>query len=471
MTAFLVPAAVGLVTIVLQAASGATLYDDEMGYLGEAVYLSARHGQPILDGIPFYPAGYPALLAVPLSVVPADPWVVAVGLNVVLLAAIGPILYWTVRRLGTVSDHVALIAAVTGASVPSVVLQAPRAWSEVAVALGVTVWAALLLRWSQLGPGRGAVPVAVSAGAMFALHRRTVTAVILTFVAIVLWSLWQAVDRRRWADSSPTLGARLRAVPWVQLVAALVAGGLVIVGAMALDAHIRSELYGGLTSGNRLRKAQNLTSTVWIPTLLGHLWSVLAVTFGLAGVGLLVSLGRIRRRGEAVFHTVLLLAFGGITMTSVTFLANGVRADQLVYERYVAPLTPVLVAIGVAALASQWAAGRWAAIASGVALAVGGGILSISLEESRLTGNIQKFSVPALTSLDLPSVGWDHAYASKIHVLAVTALTAVHWPSSSWPPTVANRRGGGVHRRAGCSRRRIGRQPPSVHQHLGTHRP
>ena len=58
----LIPLAFGVATIALQAASGVTMFEDELGFLGEAVWFSGRSGDPILRGSPFYSAGWPVLL-------------------------------------------------------------------------------------------------------------------------------------------------------------------------------------------------------------------------------------------------------------------------------------------------------------------------------------------------------------------------------------------------------------------------
>lgn len=412
----MIPFAFGLATVFLQGASGVTMFDDEMGFLGEAVLFSTRSGEALLRGIPFYSPGYAVLLAVPLSILPFDPWVVAVGTNLVLLAALGPLLYSLIRRLFDLSPAPAAIAAAAGAAAPSIVFQVPRAWSEVAMALAFTAWASLLLRYSRRGPTAGAVPLAVAAGCMLSVHRRSAVVMVLTLGTIAIWSLLPLLRREA------PLSERLRAVPWRTLVLAELAGVATAAAALALDGYVVDRLYDGTTSGSRLEKAQNLFSTAWIPALLGHLWSFLATTFALAGVGALVLLSALRARRHVTFSLVLLLAVGGIAMTSVLFLANGIRADQLVYERYLAPTAPILVALGTAAVAERARAGRWWLPASVGALAVSGLALSVSLEDSRLTGNVQKFTVPTLTSFDMVATGWGEAFTSKIHVLPVTAL-------------------------------------------------
>jgi hypothetical protein len=411
-----VPVAFGLATIVLQRAGGVTMFDDEMGFLGEAVLFSTREGGPLLEGIPFYSAGYPALLAVPLSILPYDPWVIAVGANLVLLGALGPLLLSVVRQLFDITATAAVTAAIAGATATSIVFQVPRAWSEVCTALAFTTWCWFLLRYSRRGPTAGAVPLAIGASCMLAVHRRATVVVLLTLVAIAVWSLVPLLRR------GAPFRDRLRDVPWRTMLAAEVAGVATAVAALALDAYVVDRLYRGTTSGNRLDKAQNLLSTAWIPAVLGHLWSLLATTFTLAGVGGLFLVWLLRSRRHVTFGLVLLLAVGGIAMTSALFLANGVRADQLVYERYLASVSPILIALGVGAIAERLPAARWWLVASGATFLASGLALSVSLEESRLTGNVQKFTVPTLTSFDMVATGWDMPFTSQIHVVPITVL-------------------------------------------------
>lgn len=410
------PFTLALATIVLQRASGVTMFDDELGFVGEAVYFSTREGAPLLAGIPFYSAGYPALLALPVSLLPFDPWVIAVGVNVVLLAALGPVLHAMARRLFDLEGVAAAGVAIAGATATSIVFQAPRAWAEVCIAFAFTLWAALLLRYSRRGPGVGAIPLTIAAGAMLSVHRRASVVVVLTLVAVAVWSLAPLVR------GQGSLAQRARTLPWRSLVLAELAGVATAAGALALDAHVVATLYDGTTSGSRLEKAENLLSTDWIPAALGHAWSLLATTFALAGVGSLFLLRSIRHRRHTTFSVVLLLSVAGIAGTSVLFLANGIRADQLVYERYLAATAPVLVMLGAGALAGRVPAARsWLGVSAG-ALAASGLVLSISLEESRLTGNVQKFTTPTLTSFDMIVTGWGEAFTEGIHVLPITGV-------------------------------------------------
>lgn len=405
----------GVAVLVLQRAGGIVMFDDELGFLGEAVTLSAREAaDPVFFGKPFYSAGYPLLLAGPLSVLRADPWVVAVGANLVLLAVLGPLLRHLVRLVTPVSEAGATVAAIIGASVPAVVLQVPRAWTEVCLATGFTGWTVLVLH-RGLGRARCSVPLGLLAGVLLGVHRRMVAVVVVTGVLLAASALRDVVAARRGGGEREPGG-------WVWDLTGILTLVGTSVAALALDRHIVDRLYDGVTSGSRAGKAEVLTTLDWVPAFAGHAWSMLATTAGLAGVGL-VALAWLGLRGEQRWWAVTVGAAAlGVVAISVVFLANGIRADQLVYERYVAPVVPVLVAVGAASLLGRLrSAGTSMAVAAGALGSLGVG-LALTVADDRLRGNLQKMTVPTLVGLDVPTVGWGETFTHQLHVVPVTLL-------------------------------------------------
>lgn len=413
-----VPVILGLGVLALQRAGGVVMFDDEIGFLGEAVTLSARDtADPVFRGKPFYSAGYPALLAGPMSVIRADPWVVAVGVNLVLLAALGPLLRHIVRQAIPLSPAAATVAAIVGASAPAVLLQVPRAWTEVCLAVGFAAWTALALQHLRPGAHRWAVPVGLLTGALLSVHRRMLSVVVVTAILLVGRAAHEALLARR-ADADEA-GRRAH---WGWAVAGLAALAGSAAGALALDRYVLDRLYDGVTSGSRASKAEVLLTLDWVPTLAGHAWSMLATTAGLTGVGLL-ALAWFALRGEQRGWAAAVLASAlGVTAISVVFLTNGIRADQLVYERYVSPVVPVLVAVGVASLLARTRSAWPSVLASAGALVALGAGLAATVADDRLRGNVQKMTVPTLVGLDVPTVGWGVPYARELHVLPITAL-------------------------------------------------
>lgn len=412
-----VPVLLGAAVIALQRAGGVVMFDDELGFLGEAVTLSARDAaDPVFRGKPFYSAGYPLLLAGPLSVVRADPWAVAVAVNLALVALLGPLLRHVVRQVAPVSDAAATVAAIIGASAPAVLLQLPRAWTEICLAVGFAAWVALLLRYLRPGAHRWALPVGVLAGALLGVHRRMLAVVLVTGALLVGRAVQGAVVSRRAHDGDA------HATGWWWSLIGLLGLGGASGAALALDRYILDRLYDGVTSGSRASKASVLTTLDWVPTLAGHAWSMLATSAGLTGVGLL-ALALLALRGAQRWWAASVLAAAlGVIAISVVFLANGIRADQLVYERYVSPVVPVVVAVGAAALLGRvrGAVASMAAAAGGL-VALGGG-LALTVADDRLRGNVQKMTVPTLVGLDVPTVGWAQAYTGRLHVVPITAL-------------------------------------------------
>lgn len=412
-----VPVLLALGVLGLQRAGGIVMYDDELGFLGEGVMLSTRDAaDPEFFGKPFYSAGYPLLLAGPLSVLGTDPWTVAVGVNLALLALLGPLLRTVVRQVTTIPDRAATAAAIVGATAPAVLLQLPRAWTEVCLAVGFAAWVALLLRYLRPDAHRWAVPVGVLAGALLAVHRRMLAVVLVTGALLAARAALGALASRGRGEGRTDEG-------WwwsvVGLVALAVTGG----AALALDRYIVDRLYDGVTSGSRASKAEVLTTLDWVPTLAGHAWSMLATTAGLAGVGFVALAWLCRERAQRWWAASVLAASLGVTAISVVFLTNGIRADQLVYERYVSPVVPVLVAVAAASLLGR-VRSAWPSMAlAGGALVVLGAGLAVTVADDRLSGNLQKMTVPTLVGLDVPTVGWGEAFAEQLHVVPITALS------------------------------------------------
>lgn len=418
-----VPVALALAVIALQRAGGVVMFDDEIGFLGEAVTLSARDAaDPVFRGKPFYSAGYPLLLAGPLSLLRGDPWVVAVAVNLALLAILGPLLRHVVRQVVPLSPAAATVAAIVGASVPAVLLQLPRAWTEICLAVGFAAWAAVVLRHLRPGAHRWAVPLGVLTGALLGVHRRMLAVVLVTAVLLLARAAHALVASRptgETEDQGPRTSPR---GPALWSLAGLLALGATTAAALALDRYVLDRLYDGATSGSRASKASVLTTLDWVPTLAGHAWSMLATTAGLSGVGL-VALAWLAVRGERRWWASAVLAAAlGVTAISVVFLANGIRADQLVYERYVSPVVPVLVAVGAGSLLARARSAVPSMLAAAGALVALGGVLAVTVADERLRGNVQKMTVPTLVGLDVPTVGWGVPYAAGLHVVPITAL-------------------------------------------------
>lgn len=411
-----VPVLLALGVLGLQRAGGIVMYDDELGFLGEGVMLSTRSAaDPDFFGKPFYSAGYPLLLAGPLSLLRADPWTVAVGVNLVLLALLGPLLRALVSQMSTISDRAATVAAIVGATVPAVLLQLPRAWTEVSLAVGFAAWAALLVRYLRPDAHRWAVPVGVLAGALLSVHRRMLAVVLVTGLVLVARAGLGALASRRAGEDAP----RER---WWWSGAGVVALGATGVAALTLDRYIVDRLYDGVTSGSRASKASVLTTLDWVPTLAGHAWSMLATTAGLAGVGLVTLAWLCREPAQRWWAGSVLAASLGVTATSVVFLTNGIRADQLVYERYVSPVVPVLVAVAAAGLLGRLRSAWPGMVLAATALVAVGAGLAVTVADDRLRGNLQKMTVPTLVGLDVPTVGWGEAFPEQLHVVPITAL-------------------------------------------------
>jgi hypothetical protein len=90
----------------------------------------------------------------------------------------------------------------------------------------------------------------------------------------------------------------------------------------------------------------------------GHAWYQLVATGGLVGIGVIaLVLLACNRTGPNVERRVaasmIFVTFGLLLAVSVAFLANGRRADAVVYGRYVDIATPLLIAVAITWLATR----------------------------------------------------------------------------------------------------------------------
>jgi hypothetical protein len=368
------------------------LASDEMAYLGIGVDLSTRAAAVQLAELEFYSPGYGFLLAPLLSVLPGDPWAIAVAANLACLAVIGPLLWLLLRQVLDIARWPATLAATLAACAPSVLLQVPRAWPELLLTAVVAGWALLLARFVA---GRHPVYGLAAAGAAAAaltVHRRAIVVVAVT-VAVVAWLHVRELRRDR--DGAPgTIEARAR-LAWLAGTLALVA--LHLAANDALDRWLKDRLWSGGDLVDATERAAELAGgDVW-PRILGHGWSTLHASFGLVLLGVVGALVVLWRGPQRIFAVALTVVTGGAIVVSAVAVADGPRVDHLLYERYVAPVATIGVAIGLALLLDRR---RRIPLAAALALPAATAATALVIPSDRLTGDVQKLTVPAMASLE-----------------------------------------------------------------------
>ena len=330
------------------ARSGPVIMADEAGYLMNARVLAG--GMPAeMGSSPFYRGGYSLLLAPVLSL-DADPvraYHGALVLNAVLAASLVPLLYLLVTRCLGGSKTAGAWAAIAGAAYPSVTALSQVALSENAL-FPLTVFWLLSIGCFMRARVRVAsiawvLATGASAAALWTVHGRMLVAVGLTVLLLV------------------ALLAR-RQLELVTGGTGLIALGCTMVAGWLLNDWLVTNSYAGRRydeAGKAFAALGDVDGVLAVlRNLLGHTWYVVVATLGIA---LLVLVGdvphaiaRIRHaRGESADYLLVVLGAttGGLLVVSSLWLADATRADQLIYGRYVEPVVPVLLAVGVVRLA------------------------------------------------------------------------------------------------------------------------
>lgn len=390
---------------------------DNLGPWAVAFAVAGADPAVVMHGQPAYSVGMGILLS-PLVPAVQDPVlrhqvaIALLGLGTLLAA-------WMVARtVGRALDRPlprAVAFSVT-AAITSVSFATSFTWVEPLALLWLTAVLAAMA-WS-IGTPRRWAPVVVGAGASTAylVHGRFLLVPLIWVVATIALE-WPALRRRDQGGPAVLVVAATAAATGVGMVSSHWLRARLIDDAwvrplLDVDTRVLSQL------GEPGLPAALLTE------LAGQLWYVTASTFGLAPMGLVALVAIIIGRGplvedrwrrtSAVVTAALLSTWGiGILFMAGTIRERPLRADHLIYGRYVDQVAVVLAAVGAAALVT--CTRRWSAragLASGASMLVLGAVAfwtrdrtgaeDLPLIESTISG---LSSLP----LDLPGmdvVGW-----------------------------------------------------------------
>ncbi|MFV2174422.1 hypothetical protein ACFHW2_07835 [Actinomadura sp. LOL_016] len=412
-------------------ASGQTLpvaTPDESGYLFAARVLTGGPDADMSYGT-VYRAGYPLLL-VPAFWFGDDPVTVyrgALVINALISASMLPLAYLLLRRLNVAARPAYLFGHVT-ALLPGVLFYSLFVLTDAILPVLVVGWLLLAHAWlaAPRDPeGRGAVRLALYGtgasllvGFAYASHSRG--AILLVVHAVVLLA-----------------GALLRLRSWrATTLAGAAAAAAGLAGALLNRAVIIPHLYPAGDNdlgGNLAERLTTVDGVGWTLSLgTGQVWYQAVATGGVAAIGLAAAVFAAVRRDAPV--PVRVLALGVLATVAGTAFATSAalpveyRIGNYVYGRYLACVTPVLFAAGVAVLLRAPRRTLARAVASAAAVTVlaacvvqwyAGDLLS------EYTFTIYDFPETSFLTWDWDSFHLWHATLAGLAVLAVTAAAVL----------------------------------------------
>lgn len=319
---------------------------DEPGQLAMARWLAGETRWNMFDHSTWRP-GYSLLLAPTFWLTDTGEEVVRAALTVnAVLAGVSAMVLtrllvrWTSGWSTGADDPVlgpwacAAIASAVAVA-PAAIAASAYTWAEAMVTCTflVTVW--WVQRFADTGRLAHALTATLAAGVSMTTHGRSLT-VLPTVVAVVAGTL---AVRRRWPAAAAVVGY----------------GVLLGVASLALTARVHSAVWDDPSEINTPGSViERLDAPVALAeSFVGQAWYQLVASAGLVGVGAAVVLASLVRPADRLDRrsaAVLIVLTTPLVLTSVTFMSDRDRSDQLVYGRYVDAVIWPVAAIGAAAL-------------------------------------------------------------------------------------------------------------------------
>jgi hypothetical protein len=409
-------------------------HTDEDRYLISARALAGGPGGTGNDTEAFRRMGYPLLLA-PIYLFTHDPFKVypaAQAVGAIINALAFPLAYLFGRRvLGVQSRPVALGLAAVAATLPAVAYYSQFTLTDVLFAPIGLGWLLLLHGWLAGRTPTGRVAAAIGSGAVvgyaFVAHVR---GLIMLGIHVLVLAAVVFARRSRWRMALASLVAALLVtrLDWVT--------EHLLGDAMA---------YGGVEpDGQLLRRTTSAVGLVHtVCDAAGQIWYAGVGTWGLAAVGLVVAVARIRGSDreqdivdvDAAQRVVLATALAAtvcISFASAAALPPDDRVSNHAYLRYIAFLMPVWVLVGAFALIGASRARALRLL--GMAAALMGATAFLVLSQMSERGGREWFH-----PFDTPEVSFLTATWTGLPVLRATVTALVILAALAF--AMANQRG------------------------------
>ena len=372
---------------------------DELGFLLNGQVMIGNTEVPLAEGFrSFYPAGFGFFTAIAAFLGGS----IAAQFRISLLfdiafavATVWVLAQWATRHL-EVDRRWARVIAIAVAVAPTVAANSLFAWSESLSRLGLAALVLLLFETSRRPSWATCLGTGLLAAYLPIVHGRFTLVLPLTAAALAVVGISRDRSRRL----------------------ACASGIVVAAGAYLLlsrvNVWLRDELYSG-SAGKEGRMVDKFldpanTSSI-VRGFVGQSWYLVATTFGVLAIGLVVLLSdslsglAARRREQWIGPLFTVGASFLVVLTSALQLVNVIRPDHLVYGRYAEVVAPVLVTAGLAALVTRrrYATGAWFAGIGTIVLLLVAMTVAAGRDELRsMIAEGKFFAAPNAIGLDVP---------------------------------------------------------------------
>lgn len=316
-----------------------SVFPDEITQLGHARYLAGGN-HVFLFNEPLAHFGY-SLFLVPLFWLFSNPFIIFKGvviLNAFLMSSLYFPIYYIIHNIFSTKKNISLLITLTTCIYPAFFFYSKVSWAEnILIPLYATT-VVLLYLFLKHKSYLSAILFGVSVGFLYMLHVRILPIIIISILYLIFLVI-------------------LKILPKLKVLLSLLFIGIFCFVTKVVMNYLVSVGYEKVNEISKIEKLFNIFDiSDFIIGAVGQLWYLSVATYGLFIIGLFYIIyylyQKIRCNFKQAFKNnkfvvllfILLTSFASF-MTSVLFMTNSNRIDQLIYGRYNETFISIFIAL------------------------------------------------------------------------------------------------------------------------------
>ncbi len=330
---------------------GPVIFADEVGYLGNARFLSGISHMPDMLTCTFYHFGY-SLFLIPSFVLFKNPehiYQCALWTNSIIITAAFVLMYYFLRSIFKLSSKNAMVIAFTTSCYPAFFLQSVFAWVE---CLFITAFIACIIFLYQMLKHKNLkwnFIFGITCSFLYTIHPRASVVVLLGIILYIVLFILKIQNIK-----NTIVG--LLSILSVLILTNIINGIIIDAGYSYTNTHNYLNIFNGIVAS--ILNTKGILR--FLTEIIGQFWYLSVSSYGLFILGLIIIIQcifSIRKKGLkgndelALFVTLIFLLLSGIfILISSSILMQKLdsegRVDRLIFGRYNEGFLPLFICIG-----------------------------------------------------------------------------------------------------------------------------